>query len=293
MYPEEFEYYDPETIEDAIETLETHSDREVTPIAGGHSLLPTMKSGLASPDVVVDLAFIDDLHGISRDDGVTTIGSMTEYARVADDEQLWGENRLVAESTAAIGDIQVRNVGTVGGNLAHSDPAADLPAAALAADVTVHAHGPDGPRTIPIDDFFVAMFTTALEDGELLTSVDVPHLGDDDIGVYLKKASPSSGYAIVGVAAVLETDGETITNARVAANGAFGHAMRLSPVEEHLADTPLSRREVAAEAAALATDGVDAYQLMEDEQASADFRAHLLEVYVERAIEDAIDRVTD
>ncbi|MCW8173683.1 hypothetical protein D8S78_24000 [Natrialba swarupiae] len=107
--------------------------------------------------------------------------------------------------------------------------------------MTVHAHGPDGPRTIPIDDFFVAMFTTALEDGELLTSVDVPHLGDDDIGVYLKPARRPDTLSSAWQRFSKPT-ARTITNARVAANGAFGHAMRLSPVEEHLADTPLSRR---------------------------------------------------
>ncbi|MFC6718963.1 FAD binding domain-containing protein [Natrialbaceae archaeon GCM10025810] len=292
MYPDAFEYHAPETVDEAIETLEAHGDREVVPIAGGHSLLPTMKSGLASPDVVVDLSNVDELHDISRDDDVTRIGAMTEYAVIADDERFQEDNPVVAEAAAVIGDLQVRNVGTIGGNLAHSDPAADLPAAVLAADATVHARGPDGERTISADDFFVAMFTSALEEGELLTTVEIPHLGHDDVGVYLKKASDSSGYALVGVAAVLETDGDAIAGARVAANGAFGHAMRLTSVEEHLDGESLDEEELAAEAAALATDGVEPYQLMDDEQASAEFRAHLLEVYVERALEEAIDRVS-
>ena len=292
MYPSGFEYHAPDTVAEAIDLLEAHGDSEVTPIAGGHSLLPTMKSGLASPDVVVDLAGVDELHGIEHADGRTRIGAMTEYALVADDDRLWVENRVVAEAAAAIGDVQVRNVGTVGGNLAHSDPAADLPAAVLAADATVHARGPDGERTIPIDDFFEAMFATALEPGELLTAIEIPHLADDDAAIYVKRASASSGYAVVGVAAVLETDGEAITDARVAANGAFVHAMRLASVEDVLVGESLAEEGLADRAATPATNDVEPYDLMEDEQASAEFRAHLLEVYVERALEAAIDHVS-
>lgn len=289
MYPSQFEYHEPETVEEAIDLLEANGERDVTLIAGGHSLLPTMKAGLAAPEVVVDLASVDGLHGIERGDGTTRIGATTEYAVVADDDRLREDCPVLAAAAAEIGDVQVRNVGTVGGNLAHSDPAADLPAAALASDVTVHVDGPNGERTIPIDDFFVGMFATALADGEVLTTIEVPHLDDEAVGVYRKKESPASGYAVVGVAAVLETDGETITGARVAANGAFGHAMRLVSVEEGLVDESLDADGLADAVAAAATDDVEPFELLEDGEASAEFRAHLLEVYVERALDAAID----
>ncbi|MFP8952776.1 FAD binding domain-containing protein [Natrialbaceae archaeon A-arb3/5] len=291
MYPGSFEYHAAEHAEDAVDALEAHSDREVTLLAGGHSLLPMMKSGLSTPEVVVDLGDVDDLRGIEREDDTTRINAMTPYAAVADDERLRADVPVVAEAAAEIGDVQVRNRGTVGGNLAHSDPAADLPAAVLAADATIHAVGPDGERTIPADEFFEAMFTTALGEAELLTAIDLPHLGDDDGAAYIKKASPSSGYALVGVAAVLETDGDEITDARVAANGAFDHAMRLGPVEDELVGESLADDGLAERAAALATDEIESYLVMDDEQASGEFREHLLGVYTERALEQAIDRV--
>ncbi|RQH03353.1 FAD binding domain-containing protein [Natrarchaeobius oligotrophus] len=293
MYPASFEYVAVDSAEEAIDSLAEHGDREVTLLAGGHSLLPMMKSGLASPEVVVDLGGVDALSGIERGDDATRINAMTEYAAVADDEGLWSDNPVVPEAAAAIGDVQVRNVGTVGGNVAHSDPAADLPAAMLAADATIHALGPDGEREIPAADFFQAMFTTALADGELLTAIDVPHLGSDDAAAYVKKASPSSGYALVGVAVVLETDGEEIADARVAANGAFDHAMALEPVEEELVGGSLDDESLPERAAGRATDDVESYLVLDDEQASSEYRAHLLEVYAERALETAIDRVGD
>ncbi|RQG89030.1 xanthine dehydrogenase family protein subunit M [Natrarchaeobius halalkaliphilus] len=291
MYPAPFEYVSVESTAEAVDSLSEYGDREVTLLAGGHSLLPTMKSGLSTPEVIVDLASVESLYGIDHDDGVTRINAMTEYAAIERDETLWNENPVVPEAAAEIADVQVRNMGTIGGNIAHSDPAADLPAAVLAADATIHALGPDGRREIPAANFFEAMFTTALADGELLTAIDVPHLGENDAAAYVKKASASSGYALVGVAAVLETDGEEITDARVAANGAFDHAMALEPVETELVGGSLDDDGVAERAAAFVTDDVESYVLMDDEQASGEFREHLLEVYTERALETTIARV--
>jgi carbon-monoxide dehydrogenase medium subunit len=289
MYPDSFDYRSASDVGEAVDLLAEHGDSDVELVAGGHSLLPTMKSGLAKPDVVVDVADIDQLHGIDHGDGSSHIGAMTTYATVAGDETLDRET-VIAETAAEIGDQQVRNMGTVGGNIAHSDPAADLPAAVLASNATVHARGPDGTRTIPAAEFFEAMFTTALAEDELLTGIDVPHLGEEGASAYVKKASPSSGYALVGVAAVLETDGDAVTEARVAANGAFDHAQRLDAVEEHLTGVSVDE-DAAGEAAGHATDGVESYELMDDETASGEFRGHLLEVYTERAIETALDRL--
>jgi len=289
MFPPQFDYYRATSVEEALDLLAEHADAETELLAGGHSLIPTMKSGLASPDVLVDLGGIESLRGIERGDGVTTIGAMTPYVDVATDEGLLADAPVFAEAAQAVGDIQVRNRGTVGGNLSHADPASDLPGAALAADVTLVLQGPDGERTVPVDDFFLGMFTTDVGEDELVTRVEVPHQPMGATGTYLKKPSPSSGYAMVGAAVALETDDGTIAGARVAANGAFDHARRLEAVEDALEGEPLDP-EAAAAAGDHATDGVEDWELMSDLQASGEFRANLLRVYTGRAIAAAVER---
>lgn len=288
MYPSQFDYYRADTVEEAIDLLADH-DGDVELLAGGHSLLPTMKSGLASPDVLIDIGGIDAMSGIDMADDTVTIGATTNYAEIASSEDLQGAAPALADAVAAVGDIQVRNRGTIGGNLAHADPAADPPAAALASNATIHLTGPDGDRRVDADDFFIAMYTTDVAEGELVTAVEIPTLGAGDAGAYVKKASPSSGYAMVGVAARLRTDGDTIDSARVAANGALDHATRLAPVEDHLEGRGLDDG-IAGAAAEHATDDVEDWELMDDIQASAEYRAQLLEVYTERALARAVDR---
>lgn len=285
MFPASFEYERASSVQDALDRLKAHAGSSVEVLAGGHSLLPTMKSGLASPDVVIDIGGIDDLTGIEQRDGRVRIGALTRYSEVAGDASLQSSIPAVTKAAEAIGDVQVRNRGTVGGNLAHADPASDLPAAVLAADATIHAEGPDGQRTIPVDDFFTGLFETALGEEELLTAVDVP---PHDVGVYVKKPSPSSGYAMVGVAVVLDLDDGTVESARVAATGAVDHATRLTAVEDVLTGAALDG-ESAAAAASHATDEIEALQLMDDHQASAEYRSSLLGVYTERALNAAID----
>lgn len=289
MYPAKFEYHEATSVDEALDLLEANADAETELLAGGHSLIPTMKSGLASPDVLIDLGGIEGLRGIDRGDGVTTIGAMTPYADIAADDGLAEDCEVLSEAAEAVGDIQVRNMGTIGGNLAHADPASDLPAAALAADATLVVQGRDGERTVPADEFFLGMYTTDVDDGELVTRVEAPHQADGAGGAYVKKPSPSSGYAMVGVAAVVEADGGEITGARVAANGALDHAARLEPVEDALVGEPLEA-DVAEAAGEHATDNVEEWQLMDDLQASAEFRGHLLEVYAGRAVAEAIER---
>jgi len=289
MYPDEFDYYRAGSVDEALSLLDGHDDAEL--LAGGHSLLPTMKSGLASPDVLVDIGSIPELDGIETDDDAVTIGALTTYADVVD-AGVGDASRAFAEATAEIGDVQVRNAGTVGGNLAHADPASDLPAGALAADATIHAVGPDGERTIPADEFFLAPYATALDEHELLTRVELPAT-DAATGAYAKKPSPSSGYAMVGVAARIEAgDDAAVADARVAATGAVDHAMRLGTVEDALAGASIDAEaaDLAADAAEGVTDEVEPWQLMDDLQASAEFREQLLEVYAARAIERAFDR---
>lgn len=287
MYPAPFEYYEAGSVDEALDLLAEHGDREVELLAGGHSLLPTMKSGLASPDVLVDIGGIDDLRGVSRNGDAISVGALTPYADVAGDESVHERSTAFAEATAAIGDIQVRNRGTVGGNVAHADPASDLPAAVVASDATIHVQGGNGSREIAADDFFEGMYATAVGEDEILTRVDVPTYDDGDVGAYVKKPSPSSGYAMVGVAAVFQTDGREIDSARVAANGAMDHATRLSGVEDALEGTMVAD---APDAASHATEGVEDWQFMDDLQASAEYRAQLLEVYTRKALQAAADR---
>lgn len=289
MYPSPFDYHRADSVSDALELLDEHPGAEL--LAGGHSLLPTMKSGLADPEDLVDISGVPELRGIDHDEDITRVGAMTTYATIADSEELWNDVTVVAEAAREVGDIQVRNKGTIGGNIAHADPASDLPAAVLAAQATVHAKGPDGERTIPADEFFRSMYATALDDDEILTAVEFPNPGEDVVGAYVKKSSPSSGYAIVGVAAVVETDGDgMVSSARVSANGVIDHAIRLDPVEDALAGEPLSE-EVIADAAARAADDLDEFMLLDDLQASGEYRADLLTVYAERALSVAAERV--
>jgi carbon-monoxide dehydrogenase medium subunit len=285
MYPAQFDYQQANSVTEAVDTLAENPDAEL--IAGGHSLLPTMKSGLAEPDLLVDIGGVDELHGIEHDGDSTHIGAMTRYADVADDDVLRDEATVFAETAEAIGDVQVRNRGTVGGNIAHADPASDLPAAVLAADATVSIHGPDGERTVDADDFFQGMYATAAGEDEVVTGVEVPHEGT--ASAYAKKPNPASGYALVGVAARLTMDGDAVTDARIAANGVMDHGTRLPDAESAIGGESLSADTI--EAAGKAAGGtLDEYMVMEDQQASAEFRLQLLGAYTERALESAGER---
>jgi carbon-monoxide dehydrogenase medium subunit len=287
MFPDQFEYHSADSVSQAVELLAENPDVEL--IAGGHSLLPTMKSGLASPDALVDIGDVDGLDGVDHSEDSTTVGATTRYADVADDDTLWSESTVVAEAASRIGDRQVRNRGTVGGNIAHADPASDLPGAVLAADATIHVHGPDGEREIPADNFFLGMYSTAVGEGEILTAVDLPHGGEDTAGAYEKKPSPSSGYAMVGVAARVSADGETVTDARIAANGVMDHGTRLTEAEHAIEGATLDADSIEA-AADAAGGSLDEYMVMQDQQASAEFRLQLLEVYTRRALTTAGER---
>lgn len=289
MYPDEFDYYEAGSVGEALDLLNEHSGAEAELLAGGHSLLPAMKTGLSSPDVLIDISGIDAMQGIEADGDTLSIGAMTKYSDLTESDAVAEHAPALAEAVRQVGDVQVRNRGTIGGNLAHADPAADLPGAALASDAALVVEGPDGERSIPADDFFFGMYTTDIGPNELLTRVEVPS-ADGGVGAYAKKPSPSSGYAMVGVAALLDTDGGTVTSARVGANGVMDHGVRLGPVEDALAGGSLDDDAIAT-AASHAGDDLDEDMMMSDLQASNEFRAQLLEVYTERALTAAMDRV--
>ncbi|MFB6171091.1 MAG: xanthine dehydrogenase family protein subunit M [Haloarculaceae archaeon] len=288
MYPDEFDYYAAETVDEAIDLLEEHAMAETELLAGGHSLLPAMKTGLASPDVLIDVGDVDDLHGVSVDGDALSIGAMTRYSDLLDEDAAHEHAPALTAAVEQVGDRQVRNRGTVGGNLAHADPASDLPGAALASDATLVVQGPDGERSVPADEFFFGMYATDLGPSEILTRVEVPS-APNAVGTYAKKPSPSSGYAMVGVAALLSLDGETVASVRIGANGVMDHGVRLEPVEDALRGERLDEATIER-AAGRATDDLDAAMMMDDLQASGEFRARLLEAYTERALSTALDR---
>ncbi|MFB6153705.1 MAG: xanthine dehydrogenase family protein subunit M [Halodesulfurarchaeum sp.] len=290
MFPDEFDYYQADSVAEARDLLAEHAGAEVELLAGGHSLIPTMKSGLASPDILIDISGIDDLRGIEWGDDGVTVGATTTYAEFLDAEAVADVAPAFYDAVEHVGDRQVKNRGTIGGNLAHADPAADLPGAALAADAEITILGDDGERTVPADEFFLGMYMTDVGMEEIVTSVTLSGPSDRVTGAYAKKASPSSGYAIVGVAVRLELAEGEITRARVGANGALDHGVRLEPVEDRLTGATPGTDGLAEEAGAVALEAVDESRLMSDSQASAEFRGALLETYTTRAIADALER---
>lgn len=289
MFPDGFQYERADTVDEAVELLAEHADSETELLAGGHSLLPVMKTRLASPDVVIDIGRIEALHGIERDGETIDIGALTPYAEIETAESLRNGAAAIAEAASEIGDVQVRNMGTIGGNLAHADPASDMPAGVLAANATIHVQGRDGERAVAAEDFFQGVFATDLGEDEILTRIEI--LADDDsvTAAYVKRPNPASGYAVVGVAAAVRTTDGAVESARVATTGATDHAVRLPAVERSLVDEPLSE-SVIESAAEAATDELNGATLMDDDYASDEFRGQLLKQYTRRALTNVSER---
>ena len=278
MYAEAFSYHAPTSLDEALSLLSTHGD-DAKLLAGGHSLLPAMKLRLTTPAHLIDLKKLRGSLQYIRDGGDhIAVGALTTHADLAASSELAAVAPLLAETAASIGDIQVRNMGTLGGSLAHADPAGDLPAAVLAAEATMVIRGRSGERSVPANTFFLGFFETAVQQGEILTEVRVPkERGGSN---YQKFAHPASGYAVCGVAAVIERDGDTVTSCRVGITGVAGEAYRAGAVEAALEGQTFSEA-LAAQAAGHAADGVDP---LGDPFASEEYRAHLATVYTKRAL---------
>ena len=288
MYPPKFDYYRADSVDDAIALLEEHGF-EAKLLAGGHSLIPMMKLRLAQPGTLIDIGRIDELRQapVDRAGQPMSLGPLLTHTEVAGAM----EGTALGDAASLVGDVQVRNKGTIGGNLAHADPASDIPAAFLASNGTVNVRGPDGDRAISADDFFMGLFMTDLGDNELITSLSVPrHDASAAVGsAYVKYPNPASGYAIVGVAANVELDGDTVKSARVAANGVLDHATRLTAVEDALTGGGADADSLAS-AAQQAGDSLNSDDVMSDLAASADYRIHLLKVFTEKALNRAVER---
>lgn len=286
MFPSQFAYHRPSSVEEAVQLLQQDPDAKI--LAGGHSLLPAMKLRLAAPSALVDLNRIDSLRSINVN-GDVRIGAMATYEQIYEADALQGVLPILRETIYHLGDRQVQARGTIGGCLAHSDPAADLTAVVLALNATVTVIGPGGSRTIPSDEFFVDLFTTTLAPDEVLTEIRIPQPQGRTGMAYTKHRHPASGYAVVGVAVVLTTGGDgMVSSARIAVTGATTKAERATAAEQALMGQPLSA-ETIAQAAVVAANGLD---LNGDHYASADYRRHLVSVYTKRALEQAASQVS-
>jgi aerobic carbon-monoxide dehydrogenase medium subunit len=283
MIPAQFDYVAPATLAEAVSLLAEHPD-DAKILAGGHSLIPAMKLRLAQPQLLIDIGRIKDLSYVREENGQLRIGAMTTHYELESSERVRKLCPLLSECAGSIGDVQVRNRGTIGGSLAHADPAADWPAAMLALDAELVATSASGERTIKAADFFVDLFTTTLAAGEILREIRVAQTAAHTGQVYLKLPHPASGFAVVGVAVTLTrgADGNCQT-AGVGVTGVGATAYRARDVEQALVGRALDA-QTAATAAALAADGIEANA---DLYASADYRRHLATVYTRRAIEQA------
>ena len=286
MYPAPFEYHRAGSVDEALALLAQYAD-DGKLIAGGHSLLPVMKLRFAQPSHLIDIRRVAELAGIREEGGVLRIGATTPHAAVAASGVIHDKARILAEAAGRIGDAQVRNMGTIGGSLAHADPAADLPAVTLALGVEVRVVGRRGERTIPIDQFFTGMFSSALAADELLVEVRVPVAPARTGGAYEKYADPASGYAIVGVAAVVTLGANgAVERARVALTGLMPRATRLTGVEQAL----MAKAPTAEEIQAAAQRAAEGLELRELTGGGAAYKNNLAVVYTRRALTRAVER---
>jgi carbon-monoxide dehydrogenase medium subunit len=279
MIPAPFSYLRPTTVDQALRELAAHEDAKI--LAGGHSLIPAMKLRLAQPRTVIDLSRVSDLRFIREEAGRIVIGAMSTHYDLESSALLKKACPLLPEVAAQIGDVQVRNRGTFGGSLVHADPAADWPAAILALEVELEVAGPSGRRMVKAADFFVEMMQSALQPNEILCSIRVP--ATSATVAYVKFAQKASGFAIAGVAVVLDKKAGAV---RVGITGVAAKAYRATAVEQALQGKPLTSEAIAA----AAQHAADEVETLNDIHASAEYRAHLALVHTRRALELAAAR---
>ena len=256
MIPAAFDYQKPKTVDEAIAALSNGNSKI---LAGGHSLLPAIKLRLNQPSKLVDINGISSLKGVKEEDGEIVIGAATTHADIANDKLIKGKLSFFAEGASMIGDMQVRNHGTIGGSLAHADPASDWPALVLAADASIEVQGKNGKRRIKATDFFTGLFSTALQENEIIIAVRVPVPPEGTKTTYQKFPQPASRFAIVGCAVVRFPDGKT----NIAFTGISDNAFRASSAETDFSGVIF----------------------LNDHYASAEYRKHLAKVYLKKALQ--------
>ena len=277
MIPAEFDYTAPETLEEAISALSSGGE-DAKLLAGGHSLIPLMKLRLAAPSLLVDLRRVPGMHGIQRQNGTWRIGAMTPHADIEHSPDLG----IFARAAGTIADPQVRNRGTIGGSLAHGDPASDLPAVLLIAEGSVTVQGSGGQRTVAAGDLFRDYLDTAIEPAEVMTEVHIPALDGWGYG-YQKFNRRSEDWAMVGVSALVKQTGDICEDVRVGLTN-MGHVpLRATAVEQALKGQPLNADSIA-KAAEQAAEGTDPPA---DLNASSDYKRHLARVLCRRALREA------
>jgi carbon-monoxide dehydrogenase medium subunit len=283
MIPAAFEYVRATSLDDGLAKLKG-AGAGAKLVAGGHSLVPLMKLRLSEPRVLVDIGRIPDLAGIRERDGKIVVGAATVHHDVATSPLLRERCPMMAEAAAMIGDPQVRNRGTMGGSVAHADPASDIPAVLVALDAEIHMKGPNGWRVVAASEFFEGVFTVNMAPDEIIAAIQFTPVRT---AAYAKLRHRASHFAIVGVAAALDVDGRTVRSARVGLTGAASHAQRLASVERALAGRPLSNEAVDA-AAEVAGEGLTG--LNSDIHASAEYRYAMVRVFTRRALRGALAR---
>ena len=278
MFAAPFDYHRPKTVDEAVKLLREVKNARV--LAGGHSLLPAMKLRLASPSALIDVSRIAELSGIKATKDGLQIGAMTTHAAVAASDVVRKQCPVLAMTAGHIGDLQVRNRGTIGGSVAHADPGADYPTVLLLLGAKFTAV--DGkPREIAVDSFFVDLFTTTLKPGELLTSVSVPAMNPGSTAIYLKHRHPASSFAVVGVAALVEVKGGKCAHVRISIGGVCATPVRAKTAERLLTGQPANEANIARAADAVADALRDP---LSDSYASGEFRVHLATVMAKRAL---------
>ena len=268
-----FDYQKAGTIEEAIAAL---ADGNVKLLAGGHSLIPAMKLRLNRPAKLVDITGLPVLKGIREEDGEIVIGAAVTHIEIANNEIIQNKLPFFQQAALLIGDLQVRNFGTIGGSIAHADPAADWPALIIAAEAGIEVLGSNGKRRIRASDFFTGFFSTALQDGEIITAIRIPIPAEGTKTNYQKFEQPASGFAIVGCAVMRFPDGKT----NIAFTGVAENAFQDKEAELQVSGKPLNTDTISA-AANAAVNGVN---LMGDLFASEEYRKHLAKVYLKKAL---------
>lgn len=286
MYPASFEYHAAGSVQDAVALLQRFRD-EAKLLAGGHSLIPLMKLRFAQPQHLIDIRRIPALKGVRQEDGRIVVGALCTYREIESSTLVQTGAPILSEAASHVGDMQVRNMGTLGGSLAHADPAADMPAVVLALGAEIAVLGPSGERSIPADHFFVGLMTTALGEDEVLTEIRVPAAAPRTGGAYEKHPHPASGYALCGAAAVVTLDAQgRVASARVALTGLSPQAIRATGTEQALAGAEPTPERIRR-AAERAPDGID---LRPDEAGANGYNARLAQTITRRAIERAVAR---
>ena len=286
MYASEFDYFRAGTVAEASDLLRNHPGAKL--LAGGHSLIPLLKLRLASPPALIDIGRIAELRGVTIKDGTIRIGALTTHAELAASAMLREHCPALAEAAKLIGDPAVRNRGTIGGNVAHADPASDLPTVLTALGARFTSTGPDGTTTVDASDFFLGVMTTALGEHDLLAAIEVPAKRTGQGMAYVKFSHPASRYAVIGVAAALTVSGGTCTSAAVAIGGLVPRPIHASTVEQALVGQTLSAETIAEAAGQVSQDvGTD---VLGDLYASAEYRTAVAPVWVKRALTAAAAR---